>query len=197
VSEPSSPRGTASTRAALPVARPSRFGLFQGATARLHPTGTFVADEFKWHPKWQSEVSDQEAAPYDYGAIFVDNKVNGALLGERIGYFGLRSYDKDEEKLLDMAIVNNAGYPHEAAKPYGTLWFNAGRVHMQDGPAKDDRFLEYMVDTTGGQSGSPVFLLDSTANQRYVVAIHTTGNFINRGVRVTAEVYDQILQWVK
>ena len=54
-----------------------------------------------------------------------------------------------------------------------------------------------MVDTTAGESGSPVFLLHSTANQRYVVAIHTTGNFINRGVRITAEVYDQILQWTK
>jgi len=54
-----------------------------------------------------------------------------------------------------------------------------------------------MVDTTGGQSGSPVFLFDSASNQRYVVAIHTTGNFINRGVRVTAEVYDKILEWMK
>jgi V8-like Glu-specific endopeptidase len=73
--------------------------------------------------------------------------------------------------------------------------FNAGRVHLNDGPNKDERFLEYMVDTTGGQSGSPVFIFDSIKNQRYVVAIHTTGNFINRGVRVTEEVYDKILEW--
>jgi V8-like Glu-specific endopeptidase len=54
-----------------------------------------------------------------------------------------------------------------------------------------------MVDTTGGHSGSPVFLLDTTVGQRYVVAIHTTGNFINRGVRITAEVFDQITDWLK
>ncbi len=53
-----------------------------------------------------------------------------------------------------------------------------------------------MVDTTAGDSSGPVFLLDSSANQRYAVTIHTTGNFVNRGVRVTAEVYDQIWKWV-
>lgn len=183
-------RGTPSRKA-------TQIRVIPGRNGTLAPYGYVVANTFEWHPKWQSEENDREAAAYDYGAIFVDHEVNGAPFGERIGYFGLRSYDADEEKLLDMAIVNSAGYPHEAAKPYGSLWFNAGRVHMQEGPNKDDRFLEYMVDTTGGESGSPVFLLDSTANQRYVVAIHTTGNFVNRGVRVTAEVYDQILKWLK
>ena len=184
-------RGTPSRRA-------TQVRVIPGRNGTLAPYGYVVAREFKLHPKWVSEVDDVNAAPYDYGAIIVDHDVNGAAFGERIGYFGLRSYEKLEEKQLDMAIVNNAGYPHEASKTYGSMWFNAGRVHIQDdGPLKDDRFLEYMVDTTGGQSGSPVFLLDSTANQRYVVAIHTTGNFINRGVRVTAEVYDQILEWVK
>jgi glutamyl endopeptidase len=45
-------------------------------------------------------------------------------------------------------------YPREAAKPYGTLWFNAGRVRMDADSRQDERFLEYMVDTIGGQSGS-------------------------------------------
>lgn len=183
-------RGTPSRRAAQVRVIPGRNG-------SLAPYGYVVARKFDWHPQWQSEADDIKAAPYDYGAIFIDLEVNGAQFGERIGFFGLRSYDEDERKLLDMAIVNNAGYPHEAGKPYGTLWFNAGRVHVQQGQTSDERFLEYMVDTTGGESGSPVFLFDSASNQRYVVAIHTTGNFINRGVRVTAEVYDKILEWVK
>ncbi len=183
-------RGTPSRRA-------TNVRVIPGRNGTLAPYGYIVARKFDWSPKWQSETDDSKAAPYDYGAIFVDCEVNGAQFGERIGYFGLRGYDEDERNLLNMAIVNNAGYPHEAAKPYGTLWFNAGRVHLNEGPNKDERFLEYMVDTTGGQSGSPVFIFDSIKNQRYVVAIHTTGNFINRGVRVTAEVYDKILEWVK
>jgi glutamyl endopeptidase len=181
----------------MPSRRATQIRIIPGRNSTLAPYGYVFARKFDWHPRWQSETDDIKAAPYDYGAIFLDFNVNGAQFGERIGYFGLRSYDEDEKKLLDMAIVNNAGYPHEAGKPYGTQWFNAGRVHVQDGVINDERFLEYMVDTTGGESGSPVFLFDSTNNQRYVVAIHTTGNFINRGVRVTAEVYDKILEWVK
>lgn len=180
-----------------PARRARQVRVIPGRNGSVAPYGYVVADKFEWHPKWESEKQDEDAAPYDYGVIYVDHEVNGAPFGERIGYFGLRSYDQDEEKLLDMAIVNNAGYPHEATKPYGTLWFNAGRVHIQDTAHRDDRFLEYMIDTTGGDSGSPVFLLDSTANQRYVVAIHTTGNFVNRGVRITADVYDRILAWTK
>lgn len=171
--------------------------IIPGRNGTLAPYGYVVATSFEWAEKWQSERNDEQAAGYDFGVIFIEDKdVSGAAFGERIGYFGLRSYDAQEEKDLNMAIVNNAGYPYEAGKPYGTLWFNAGRVNMKDGPDRDERFLQYMLDTTGGQSGSPVFLLDSTVNQRYVVAIHTTGNFINRGVRVTAEVFDQISHWL-
>jgi len=182
-------RGTPSRRAA-------QIRVIPGRNGTLAPYGYVISKRFDWHARWQSEADDGNAAPYDYGAIFIDDVLNGAPFGERIGYFGLRNYDESEERLLDMAIVNNAGYPHEATKPYGTMWFNAGRVHIK-GADEDKRFLEYMVDTTGGQSGSPVFLFDTVKNQRYVVAIHTTGNFINRGVRVTEEVYDKIIEWVK
>ena len=54
-----------------------------------------------------------------------------------------------------MLFVNNAGYPYEANKPYGTLWYNAGRVRKME-----KAFIEYMVDTEGGQSGSPVYFFD-------------------------------------
>ena len=178
-----------------PARRAKQVRVIPGRNGTLAPYGYMVASRFEWNPKWESG-SDAEAAAYDYGAIFIDDEINGVPWGERIGFFGLRSYAKGEDKLLDMAIVNNAGYPHEATKPYGTMWFNAGRVRMSGASSEDERFLEYMVDTTGGQSGSPVFLLDSKNSQRYVVAVHTTGNFINRGVRVTAEVYDHILTWL-
>jgi V8-like Glu-specific endopeptidase len=168
-----------------------------GRNGTLAPYGYVVSSKFKWPDAWRTAKTDAAAAPHDYGAIFIDYVANDAPFGERIGYFGLRSYTAQEEKArLDMAIVNNAGYPHEAAKPYGTMWFNAGRVSI-NAKSKDDKFLEYMVDTTAGDSGSPVFVLDETTKQRYVVAIHTTGNFINRGVRVTAEVYDAIVDWIE
>jgi V8-like Glu-specific endopeptidase len=176
--------------------------IIPGRNGTVAPYGYVVATKFDLNEIWKTTTDEEEAAAHDYGVIYIDDandngEVNGVPFGERIGYFGIRSYGPTEEKNLDMAIVNNAGYPHEAAKTYGTMWFNAGRVNMNAGPIKDDRFLQYMVDTTGGQSGSPVFVLDTTNNQRYVVAIHTTGNFINRGVRINAEVYDVISDWLK
>jgi len=178
--------------------RASQVRVIPGRNGAIAPYGYVVATKFAWNPDWESSATDIDAAAYDYGAIFIDPevKVDGAPFGERIGYFGLHAYGSDNEQLLNMAIVNNAGYPHEASKPYGTLWFNAGRVHLNKSVTGDPRFLEYMVDTTGGESGSPVFLLDVNSNQRYVVAIHTTGNFINRGVRVTTDVYKMLLEWL-
>ena len=178
-----------------------RVRIIPGRNGTLAPYGYIIAKDIRPNDKWKSAATDQEAAPFDYGAIIIEDAgktdVDHAPFGERIGYFGMRCYSDEEEQQLDMAIVNNAGYPHEAGKPYGSLWFNAGRVHMHNGVAADKHFLEYMADTTPGQSGSPVFLLDTKTNQRFVVAIHTTGNFVNRGVRLTAEVYDTILEWLK
>jgi len=170
-----------------------------GRNGSLAPYGYIIATRFEYPEEWKTEEEDQNAAPHDYGVIYLDDKekVNDAPFGERIGYFGIRSYDGTEDKHLDLAIVNNAGYPQEATKPYGTMWFNAGRVALDPGVIKDDRFLYYMVDTTGGQSGSPIFMLDAATSQRYVVAIHTTGDFINHGIRITAEVFDQISAWLK
>jgi glutamyl endopeptidase len=133
-----------------PARRAKQIRVIPGRNGTLAPYGYVLGTKFNWNKHWENATSDTEAAAYDYGAIFIEDTVNGAPFGERIGYFGLRSYDHDEEKLLDMAIVNNAGYPHEAAKPYGTMWFNAGRVRLDADPDLDDRFLEYMVDTTGG-----------------------------------------------
>ncbi|MER8895934.1 trypsin-like peptidase domain-containing protein [Mesorhizobium sp. M0676] len=169
-----------------------------GRNGRLAPYGYALATQFKWAPGWEKAKTDAEAAAHDYGAIFLDkdSDVNGAPFGDRIGYFGMRWYAANEEAQLDMSIVNTAGYPHEATKAYGTMWFNAGRVRIQKTGKPAPQFLEYMVDTTGGQSGSPVFALDSKNNQRLVVAIHTTGNFVNRGVRLTAEVFETLSSWV-
>jgi V8-like Glu-specific endopeptidase len=37
----------------------------------------------------------------------------------------------------------------------GSLWYNAGRVRKME-----KTYVEYMVDTEGGQSGSPIYFFD-------------------------------------
>lgn len=58
-------------------------------------------------------------------------------------------------------------------------------------------FVEYMVDTEAGESGSPIYLFDEKTKERYAVAIYTTGDFVNRGLRLTPQSFDAIRKWAK
>ncbi len=141
----------------------------------------------------QGTSTDPATAAADYAVIkFPDQpQHDGLASAERLGYFGLKCFsDAESEKKAEMLFVNNAGYPYEADKPYGTLWYNAGRIRTM-GPT----FIEYMVDTEGGHSGSPIYFFDEEINQRYVIAIHTMGDFVNRGLRITPSVFRTIREW--
>ncbi len=164
-----------------------------GATA---PYGFFVAEagDCKVPDEWlRGGADDAERAASDYAVIPVPDKfeTSGQPTTERLGYFGLKCFTEAEAAAkAEMLLVNNAGYPYEASKPYGTLWYNAGRVRKID-----KTYIEYMVDTEGGQSGSPVYFYDEKTTQRYVIAIHTTGDFVNRGLRITPDVFKTIKRW--
>ena len=109
-------------------------------------------------------------------------------MGARLGYFGVAAFSDD--KLRDL-LVNTSGYPLEAAKPFATQWFNGGRIKS----AEPDH-ITYMIDTEGGQSGSPIFFYDKETQERVVVAVHTTGYYPNRGVRITDKLLDAIHGWI-
>ncbi|MBF9034412.1 hypothetical protein HKCCE2091_09185 [Rhodobacterales bacterium HKCCE2091] len=131
----------------------------------------------------------------DVAAIYVDKMVGTESFFERIGYFGLKSVGEkktDGKDEVDMLLANNAGYPQSFGKPYGTLWYNAGRLR----PAGDN-FIEYRIDTEGGQSGSPIYYYDRNADQRFVIGIHTTGYFVNRGVRLSSAIFDRVADWAE
>ena len=63
----------------------------------------------------------------------------------------------------------------------------------------------YDVDTYGGQSGSPVYVLNAPGDVPQVAAIHAYGTGatpadvqleVNSGTRLTAALVDQIKQWI-
>ena len=164
-----------------------------GRNGNLAPYGYFVAEDVKVPDGWKDAKSKSDVAiANDFAAVMLphDNRVEGMALGKRLGYFGLKSYSDANMEAAKLLFVNNAGYPYEADKPYGTLWYNAGRV--RDVAAT---YVEYMVDTEGGQSGSPIYYFDEVKQQRYVIAIHTTGDFVNWGLRITEAVFEQICEW--
>jgi glutamyl endopeptidase len=166
-----------------------------GRNGTSAPYGFFVSkySDCKVPKQWLRDGDVRPDGSWDIAMIPIPEtfKTEDQPTAERLGYFGLKCFSESEASKVTMLFVNNAGYPYEADKAYGTLWYNAGRVRKME-----KTYIEYMVDTEGGQSGSPVYFYDKETNQRYVIAVHTTGDFVNRGLRITEEVFATIKGWV-
>ncbi len=139
------------------------------------PFNTWEAAGIEAHSNWVNEADPH----FDYGFISLADPT----VGRQLGWFGFAVLP--DEQIINM-IVNIAGYPRD--KPAGTMWFNSGRVQ-----AAEEAYLDYMLETESGESGSPVFWYSN--DQRVVVAVHAyhTGT-CNKGLRVTAEMYQRITQ---
>ena len=109
---------------------------------------------------------------FDWGLIELDKNI-----GTETGYFGA-SWQLDS---LTGTNVSVTGYPGEK---YRELW------KMNDNiKSSRENKIEYTIDTTGGQSGCPVYLEDDYLS----VAIHTNGDFFkrsNKATRITKGIFD-------
>ena len=155
-----------------------------GRNSSLGPYGQFICDKFDVMEGWPDDRS------LDIAAIKLprDNAMFRMGVGTRLGYFGFADFRPEK---LDMLLVNNVGYPLEAAKPFATQWFNGGRIEdVEEG------HLTYMIDTEGGQSGSPIFFYDTATGERLVVAVHVVGHYPNRGIRITGKIFEKLCEWV-
>jgi len=144
----------------------------QGATK---PFGSMIGTSFRSVTGW-TQNNDQN---YDYGCIILPN----STLGNRVGYFGFAALT---DASLQNLLVNNSGYP--ADKPFGTQWFNAGRATNITA-----RKIYYMLDTYGGQSGSPTWRFQS--GQRHSVGIHAYGGCPNSSTRIVTAVFNNMMTW--
>lgn len=156
----------------------SRITVVPGRQGDTAPFDFFRSSRFDVHPRWRDSGDES----FDLGVVWLD-----AAVGEHVGWFGFGS--RPDAQLQDL-IVNTAGYP--ADKRIGTQWFNAGRIS-----AIESRVLEYGLDTEAGQSGSPIFAVD-TSDARVVLAVHAYGgDEINRGIRITDDVFEVFRGWVR
>ncbi|QPF74099.1 trypsin-like serine protease [Roseateles sp. DAIF2] len=118
---------------------------------------------------------------FDYGAIILPAN---ARLGERTGWFGLAVRD---DAFLRAANLNLSGYPGD--KGGSQQWFMAQRTKSLSA-----RVITYDIDTMGGQSGSPVWVLQN--GQRYGVGVHTNGHGSgNSATRIETNVYNRMVAW--
>ncbi|RXI42115.1 trypsin-like serine peptidase [Clostridium tetani] len=111
---------------------------------------------------------------FDWGVIELDKNI-----GNTTGYFGA-SWQLDS---LNNTNVDVTGYPGEKHRQ---MWTMNGDI-----TSSREYKIEYTIDTTGGQSGCPVYSDDDHVS----IAIHTNGDFFkrsNKATRITKGIFDFI-----
>ncbi|WP_411874455.1 trypsin-like serine peptidase [Vulcanococcus limneticus] len=151
-----------------------RIEVIPGMDGAARPYGSAIGTSFRSVIGW-TQNGDQN---FDYGCIILPTP-----LGNTTGYFGFASLSNASFNNL---LLNNSGYAGD--KPFGTQWFNAGRVS-----SINSRKVYYMLDTYGGQSGSPVWRLAN--GQRHAVGIHAYGGCPNSATRINSEVFNNMYAW--
>lgn len=149
-----------------------------GRNGRQAPFGSIKAKSFRSVRGWVRSKNRS----FDYGAIILPKNCNGK--NKFPGKFNFAVMGNTQIK---SRIANLSGYPGD--KPRGTQWRHSRRIKNALGHR-----LIYDIDTAGGQSGSPVWIVQ---NKRPVaVGIHTNGSLSgNSATRITKSVAKNIVRW--
>ncbi len=158
-----------------------------GADGTEEPFGKIEATRFESTNKWQ-QSQDQD---FDMGVIHLDQPIAADH-----GWFGVASYPDD---YLKDRFVNVSGYPGD--KGGREQWWAKNRIR-----GLTPRRIFYDVDTMGGQSGAPVFIIESEGAAPKVVGIHAYGvggskptsltQEVNSAPRIIPEVVELIQGWI-
>lgn len=153
-----------------------------GRNWQEQPFGSFVSVKFSCAADWLAH-GRRDA---DLGCIHLAEPV-----GQSIGWLRFAAADPAQ---LDGTTVVASGYP-EYAGSYDNLLTAAGAVR-----ATAPRRIFYEVDTTDGQSGSPVWA-QAGAAEPTVIAVHAyepepgIGGGFNSATLLTADALDLIARW--
>ena len=151
-----------------------RIRVFPGRNGANSPFGRLTSSSYYVPPEWVRSPSPN----YDYGAVVLPQP--GFSHSK---FFGMEARPAS---YLTGERVKTAGYPGD--KAYGTQWLVDGQVAT----VTANRFF-YMIDTWGGQSGSPVF----TTNQygfgnHFTLGIHCYGGCPNGSTRVISQMLERL-----
>ncbi len=159
----------------------SRVRFSPGRNGSSFPYGTYTVAKLHIPKKYKEATSFDEREKYDYALLEFSTD-----LGTSLGYFGLGGYNTQyNENTLSGTQATVVGYPgtkngqmyrHKST----IIGFNTEKYHMN-----------YVMDTEGGQSGSPV--IKYVDGKYYVVAIHILGgSTYNTGRYVTKNIYELV-----
>lgn len=148
-----------------------------GLNDAARPYGSFVGNVLRSTSGWVSSKNRE----FDYGAIILPTN---ARPGTATGTFGFAV--KDDAFLLSAAL-NLSGYPGD--KGGNQQWFMA-----QKAKSVTPKVIYYDIDTYGGQSGAPVWVLQNGV--RLAVGIHTNGAASgNSATRIDSSVFTNLQNW--
>jgi len=137
---------------------------------------------------WLNQTQERDLL--DYGAIRLNKR-----WGDDLGWFQLEAWKASA--LRSKALkVNLVGYPtHNEVEgqqiPKFTMWGQIGKISFVG-----EKTLRYRIDSTGGQSGSPIIAWSADSTKGFVcVGIHNKGGSSdNQATRVTPSVLDAIAE---
>jgi len=125
---------------------------------------------------------DSQDTEFDWGLITLDRNV-----GATIGWFG---YAYETLDYYPNRTFNLAGYPDELAQGLGLYWA------ANTATRATDNVLYHVIDSTGGQSGAPIWQYLATTDQSQIVAVHTYGGTTeNSGTRINAPRFADLNAW--
>jgi len=151
------------------------------------PYGRLESTKFSTVDLWQKNQDPN----FDISAIHLPEPI-----GDRVGWFQVASLTDDQ---LKDYMVNVSGYPAQPGDGK-EQWWAKNRIR-----AVTQRRIFYDVDTSGGQSGAPVFIIESEGAPPTVVGIHAYGVGgtpqsipfqVNSAPRIIPEVVAQIEAWI-
>lgn len=170
--------------------RKSRYSgirVIPGKNGSKEPFGSARAVRVDYPSAYVRASSYDKAWPHDYAVITLDKPI-----GRKTGHWPRLA--ALSARRLRRVKLNTAGYPGDKGGQH--LYWTYNRVSSVRGAR-----IEYLHDTAGGQSGSPVWL--KSGRRRTIVAVHTardnpaTPIIANRGVALTRPILRRIRGWMR
>jgi glutamyl endopeptidase len=158
-----------------------------GQDGEERPYGSLESTKFSTVDLWEKNQDPD----FDISAIHLSEPI-----GDRVGWFQVASLPDD--RLKDY-LVNVSGYPGQPGDGK-EQWWAKNRIR-----AVTPRRIFYEVDTSGGQSGAPVYIIENEGAPPTVVGIHAYGVGgtpssipfqVNSAPRIIPEVVTQIEAWI-
>ena len=160
-----------------------------GKNGSVEPFGEFQVLKQAFAPGWNGTPQSS----LDYAAVEVSKSSTM--------WFNLVAVT---DQGLDGLPVNLAGYPTDDPSDIGiqpgTMWVATGSLGPKAGGSITNDFFNYAIDTSQGQSGSPIFTTEAGDNPRsFAVGLHLGADSFgtsNQGLRLNESVLKVFSNWL-